>query len=237
MPPDAADRAAGADAHHEVGHASVGLLPDLWARLLVVRRGVRQIVVLIRLPGVWNLLLEPRRHRVVRTRILGIDVGRADDDFGAECPERVDLLLRLFVGGRKHATVALDDRRNREAHPGIPRRAFDNRSTWLEQALPLGVLDHPHGHAVLDRIAGIDGLDFGEDRRLDEVLRDPVDPDHRRVADRFEDVVEDLLLRRDCAHGISLALQHQLGHEVEQDRQYEEPDDTLEKKGRSLFLW
>jgi hypothetical protein len=54
----AADRAAGADADHEVRDAAVGLLPDLGAGLLVVRRGVRQVVVLVRLPRVRHLALE-----------------------------------------------------------------------------------------------------------------------------------------------------------------------------------
>ena len=52
VPADAADRAAGADADHEVRHAAVGLLPDLRPGLLVVRGGVRQVVVLVRLPRV-----------------------------------------------------------------------------------------------------------------------------------------------------------------------------------------
>ena len=89
VPADAADRAAGADADDEVGDAAVGLLPDLGSGLLVVRLRVRQVVVLVRLPGVRHFALEPRRHRVVRARILGIDVGRADDDLGAERLQRV----------------------------------------------------------------------------------------------------------------------------------------------------
>ena len=48
---DAADRAAGADADDEVRDRAVGLLPDLRPGLLVVRRRVRQVVVLVRLPA------------------------------------------------------------------------------------------------------------------------------------------------------------------------------------------
>ena len=123
--------AAGADADDQMRDRAVGLLPDLRAGLLVVRLRVRQVVVLIRLPGVGDFLLEARRHRIVRARILRIDVGRADDDLGAERLQRVDLLLRLLVGRREDALVALDDGGDREAHAGVAGRAFDDRAAGL----------------------------------------------------------------------------------------------------------
>ena len=169
---DAADRAAGADADHEVVDPAVGLLPDLRAGLLVVRLRVRQVVVLVGLPRVRRLALEARRHRVVRARIFRIDVGRADDDFGAEGAQRVDLFLRLLVGGREDALVALDDRGNRQAHAGIAGRALDDRAAGLEPAVAFGVLDHLDRHAVLDRVAGIGGLDLGVDVGGDDALRE-----------------------------------------------------------------
>ena len=116
---DAADRAAGADADHEVIDRAAGLLPDLGPGLLVVRLRVRRVVVLVGLPRVRRLALEPRRHRVVRARIFRIDVGRADDHLGAERAQRIDLLLRLLVGRREDALVALDDRGDGEAHAGV----------------------------------------------------------------------------------------------------------------------
>ena len=150
----------------QVGDRPVGLLPDLGPGLLVVRGGVRRVVVLVRLPGVRHLLLEPRRDRVVRARILGLDVGRADDDLGAERPQRVGLLRRLLVGRREDAAVALDHRGDRQPHAGIAGRAFDDRAAGLERAALLGVLDHLHRHAVLDRVAGVGRLDLGVDRAL-----------------------------------------------------------------------
>ena len=168
---DAADRAAGADAAHEVRHRAVRLLPDLGPGLLVVRGGVRQVVVLVGLPRVRHLALEARRDRVMRPRILGIDVGRADDHFGAERLERVGLLLRLLVGRREDALVALHDRGDREAHAGVAGRALDDRAARLQLARALGVLDHPHGHAVLDRVAGVEGLELDEDVGVDDAAR------------------------------------------------------------------
>ena len=47
--------AARANTDHNVRNRAVGLLPDLRARLLVMGRAVRQVVVLIGLPRVGNL--------------------------------------------------------------------------------------------------------------------------------------------------------------------------------------
>src|SRR5207253_667816 len=69
IPPNAADGAAGADAADKVRNRTVGLVPDLRAGLLVVRGGVRQVVVLIGLPGVRHLSLEARRDGIVGARI------------------------------------------------------------------------------------------------------------------------------------------------------------------------
>ena len=55
----------------------------------------------------------------------------------------------------------------------------------------LGVLDHLHRHAVLDRVAGVGRLDLGVDVGGDDALGDAVEAHHRRVADGFEDVVVD----------------------------------------------
>ena len=56
----------------------------------------------------------------------------------------------------------------------------------LEQARPLGRLDHRQADAVLHRTARIEHLELREQERLAleraEVARDPGDPDERRVA-------------------------------------------------------
>ena len=60
VPAHPGDRAARPDADDEVRHLPVGLIPDFGTGLLVVGCGVREVVVLIRLPGVRHLLLEAR---------------------------------------------------------------------------------------------------------------------------------------------------------------------------------
>ena len=56
----------------------------------------------------------------------------------------------------------------------------------------LRVLDHPHGHPVLDRVAGVEGFELDQDVGVDDTARDVVHADHRRVADGVEDRVADL---------------------------------------------
>src|SRR5690606_24768905 len=60
--PDAGDRAAGADAAHEVGDPPPGLGPDLGPGGVVLGLRVVRVVVLVRLPGPRDLLHEPVRH-------------------------------------------------------------------------------------------------------------------------------------------------------------------------------
>ncbi len=192
----------------QVRDPAVGLLPDLRPGLLVVRLRVGQVVVLVRLPRVRHVALEARRHRVVRPRILGLDVGRADDHFGAERLQRVDLLLRLLVGRREDALVALDDGGHGEAHAGVAGGAFDDRAARLQLAGALGVLDHLDRHAVLDRVAGVEGLHLGVDGALDHAPGDVVDADQRRVADGVENVVADFLVHELSLYCVDYAASH-----------------------------
>ena len=196
----AGDGAASADANHEMRDTAVRLVPDLGSCLLVVRGRVRQVVVLIRLPAVRILLLESRRDRVIGPRVLRIDVRRADDDLGAEGLQRVDLLLRLFVGRREDALVAFDHGGDCQAHAGIARGPLDNRSARLQEPPALGVLDHPDGHPILDGVAWIERLDLGQHRGIDDTLGDSVDSHHRCVADGLEDGAADLVHVKIMSH-------------------------------------
>ena len=137
-----------------------------------MRLRVRRVVVLIRLPRASDLALQPRRHRVVRTRILRVDVCRAHDHLGTERLQRVDLLLRLLVRRREDAAIALDRRNDGQAHAGVAGRPLDDGAARLELTAALGILDHAEGDAVLDRVARVEGLDLGQDRGLGHIAGD-----------------------------------------------------------------
>src|SRR5690606_36404595 len=91
--PDAGDRAAGAHAGDQVRDPALGLLPQLGAGGAVVGLRVGRVEVLVGLERAGDLGREPVGDRVVGLGGLGLDVGRADDDFGAVGAQQVDLLL------------------------------------------------------------------------------------------------------------------------------------------------
>ena len=190
---DAADRAAGADAAHEVGDLPVGLLPDLGTGRLVVGARVVRVGVLVGLPRA-GLGGQPVGHVVVGVGVLGRDRGRADDDLGAVRLQHVALVLADLVGADEDALVALGLRDHGEAHAGVARRRLDDRAAGLELAGRLGRLDHPGGDAVLHGAAGVEVLDLREDHRTGRGAREIVEgagqPQERGVADEVQERVD-----------------------------------------------
>src|SRR5690606_13558944 len=104
---DAADRAAGADARHEVGDAAVGLLPDLRAGGQVVAVGVLRVGVLVGLPGAGDLAGQPVGDGVVGVGMVGRDGRGADHDLRAVGPQYRDLVLCHLVRHHEQAAVPL----------------------------------------------------------------------------------------------------------------------------------
>ena len=163
---DAGDRAAGADRRDEVRDPALGLRPDLGAGRPLVGVGVRLVPVLVGLERARDVAGEPRRDRVVALGRLGGDVGRAQDDLGAVRAQQRLLLRRLLVRHDEDAAVALERGRDREPVAGVARRRLDDRAAGLEQARPLGGLDHRQADPVLDRAARVEHLELGEEQRL-----------------------------------------------------------------------
>ena len=189
---DAADRAAGAHAGHEVGDPAVGLLPDLRTGGLVVGARVVRVGVLVGLPGA-GLLGEPVADVVVGVRVLGRDGGRADHDLGAVGLEHVALVLADLVGAHEDALVALLLGHHRQADTGVAGGRLDDRAAGLEGAGRLRRLDHPGGDAVLHGPTGVEVLHLREHQRAVSALRvevqGPAEPDERSVADEVEERV------------------------------------------------
>src|SRR6185437_7428481 len=100
--------------------------------LLIVRRRVGEVVVLVGLPGIGNLALQTAGDGVIGARILGFDVGGADDHLGAKGLQGVHFFLGLLVGGGEDALVALDDGGDGQAHAGIAAGALDDGASRLE---------------------------------------------------------------------------------------------------------
>ena len=183
---DAADRAAGADRDHERVDLAARLLEDLRSSVRVVRVRVRHVRVLVGLEAARDLLGEPRADRVVRLRRVGLDGGRRDHDLGAVGAQHRDLLLAHLVGHDEDAAVALERRGDREPDARVPRGRLDDRAARLQQPVALGRLDHRQADPVLDRAAGVQVLELGEDR-AGHVAGDAIEPDDRGAADELED--------------------------------------------------
>ena len=184
IPARAHERAAGAEAGHEVRHPAAGLPPDLRARRLVVRLPVGRIAVLVRievLPWVGIALGAAGEDRAVglerrvgqhQFRAVGLQdplaLGR-----GVARQEEPD---RIAVGGTQHrvrdSRVAAGRIDDRLARPQIPR----------EGSGP----DHVGGGSVLDGSSGIEVLSLSVDAD-GPGLRNAVQPDQRRVSDQIGD--------------------------------------------------
>ncbi len=197
----AGDGAAGPDAGHEVGDPALGLVPQLGAGRPLVGRRVLHVPVLVGLERTGDVAGQARRHRVVALGRLGRDVRGAEHDLGPVGAQELLLLGRLLVGHHEDAAVALQGGRDRQAVPGVAGRRLDDRAARLEEPRPLGRLDHRQPDAVLDRAAGVEHLELGQDERQSigraEVADEPGDPDERRAADQIEDRVRVLHRRED----------------------------------------
>src|SRR5690625_6553507 len=88
--------------------------------------------------------------------------GRADDHLGAVGTQYVALVLTDLVRADEHAPVPplLSD--DRQADTGVATGRLANWPAGPDQAVFLGVLDHLHRDPVLDRAAGVQVLDLGE---------------------------------------------------------------------------
>ena len=114
-----------------------------------------------------------------------------EHDLGAVGPEQCLLLDRLLVRHHEDAAIALERGGDGQAVAGVARGRLDDRPAGLEQAGPLGRLDHREADAVLDRAARVEHLELREEERLPvlgpEVAGHPPDADERRVPDEVED--------------------------------------------------
>jgi hypothetical protein len=187
------DRAARPDSGDQDVELLAELFPDLGPGGVVMRLGVGGIGVLVGIERAGRLRGHATRDRVVRARVLRLDLGRADDDLGAERPQQGDLLARHLVRHHEDAAVAALRRDLGQTDPGIARRRLDDGAARPQKALALGRLDHGQPDAILDRSARVEVLELREQARAATRLHSR-QPHDRRAADQVED-------RRKLPHG------------------------------------
>ena len=100
------------------------------------------------------------------------------------------LLGGLLVGHHEDAAVTFERRGDGQAVTGVAGCRLDDRAAGLEEAGPLGCLDHRQADPILDRTARVQHLQLGQQERLTvgraKVPREPADPDERRAPDQIQ---------------------------------------------------
>ena len=146
---NAAHRPARANAGDIMSNLSICIPPYLRAGGLIVRYRIRQVVVLVRIIGIFGFPSDPLGHRIIGARVLGRDRSRAHNDFGTDSTQNINLFPGLLVSQGKNTTITLGNRSKRQPHAGISGSPLNNRSPWLQVAPGLGILNHFDSHPVL----------------------------------------------------------------------------------------
>src|SRR5437667_101671 len=143
-------------------------------------RRMRSMIARLRTPGTndapipW-LAWGRARHPLDR---------RGEMELGAEPGQEPLALDAHVVGHRQDQPVASHRGRHRQPDAGVAAGRLDDRGAGLEHAPPLGVLEHRDGDAVLDAPTGIERLELRHHGRAAR-LGQPIESDHRRVADQL----------------------------------------------------
>ena len=180
----AGERAAGADAGHQAVDLLVHRRPDLRARRAVVR---------LRVGGVGELVGKPdlavARQRARRRDGLVHPAQRLGHlHLGAVQAQQALALAAHALRQREDQVVALGRADERQRDAGVAAGGLDDRRpSRLDPALGLGRLDHGHADPVLDRAAGVEHLELGE--QLAALVADEArELHHRGAADVIRNV-------------------------------------------------
>ena len=114
--------------------------------------------------------------------------GRGQHQVRAQRPQQGPPLDRHRLGHRQRQLVSLGRTDERQGDARVAAGRLDDVRVRLDQAVPFARFDHRHADAVLDAVQRIEKLALGEDGRLIRGNQ-PVDPNHRRVANRLGRIV------------------------------------------------
>ena len=113
---------------------------------------------------------------------------RRQHHLGAEETHQLAPFDAEGLGHGDDQRIALLRAHHRQPDAGIAGGSLDDGLPGFQLPRLLGGLDDAEREAILDRAQRIERLDLGE--QIAARRRQPVDPDHRRIADRPEDVLE-----------------------------------------------
>ena len=146
-----------------------------------------------RVGGVFELLRDEAAENFAG-EFLGLfnralHAGRAGrkDDFGAVGLEQHAALDAHRLGHREDGAIAAGGGNAREPDARVARGGLDDDGARTDEAGLFRFEDHLARGAVLDAPGGIEGLDLGDDVRLEAVEPHPVvELQKRRAADKFK---------------------------------------------------
>src|SRR5438445_4626249 len=173
-----------ADAGHEVGHASTGLLPDLGRGAELVGERVRRVRVLI------NIDIAVRVGRGTSLRFADRAIRAlewiGEDELRAKGARDALALERYLVGHAELEGVAADGADHSERDAGVAARRVEHDPTATQPAFLLRIEHHPESGPILHAPARIRALDL-QPEVASQARADAVQRDERRVADALED--------------------------------------------------
>ncbi|OIQ75420.1 hypothetical protein GALL_429110 [mine drainage metagenome] len=141
-----------------MGHAPVGVAPDLGAGRLVVRTrvvGVGELVEHAAAAFALQLLGEV-------ARVLHAAGTRRQHQFGAVGLHRLRALDRQILGHDQQHAVAEHRRGHRQRDAGVARGGLDQRVSGADFAALLRAADHRQRRAVLDRTGRVVAFELGQ---------------------------------------------------------------------------
>ncbi len=155
--PGTHQRARGAQAGDEMGDlGQVG--EQFGAGAVVMRVGVGRIAVLV----------QHHPRRVGRGQFLGFGhrgvgpaLGRREDDPRAVELQQLTPFHRGVLGHHADQLIALQTGGHRQRNAGVAAGGLEDRRARRQQAVPLGLLDHPQRRPVLDRAGRVAVLELG----------------------------------------------------------------------------
>src|SRR5690625_6490469 len=80
----------------------------------------------MRIIRVGDLLAQSPGYRVITLRVIRLNIGWADNDFGTHRPEEIDLGLALFISSCKNTSISTNSCNQGKSHSGIYGGSFDN---------------------------------------------------------------------------------------------------------------
>ena len=113
--------------------------------------------------------------------------GGSYNDLRSKEPHQLAPLDAEWLRHGDHKRIALGCANHGKANSRISACRLDDGLARLELSRLFGRLDHPESQSVLDRTKRIEGFNLHE--KVHALRRQTVDPHHRRIANRLEDIL------------------------------------------------